>query len=104
MGQRVAPAERARLAIAYLKAEVPQDDPVSAEHLIDDDAPVLEPFADGLLRMYLVDEGGMFSYVQRRDLRAAGIDADELHRIGLENLRKRAARVEVRRVHPEVTA
>jgi uncharacterized protein YtpQ (UPF0354 family) len=79
-------SDRAPNAIAYLKAEVPSDDPSPALELTGDDAVVMRPFASGLHIFYLIDEGESFSYVQERDLRAAGIGGDELHRKAIANL------------------
>ena len=77
---------RIQKAVAYLKPEIPVSDPAPALLLGADDSPILRPFAPGLLTTYLIDEGESFSYVQGRDLREAGIAADELHRQAVANL------------------
>ncbi len=48
--------------------------------------PVLREIGDGLVVEYLVDQGGIYSRVQRRDLSAAGLDPDELHASAVANL------------------
>src|SRR5215467_4423981 len=84
-------------AIAYLKAEIPSDDPAPVVTLDEDSSPVLKKLGGGLLVAYLIDEGNRFSYVQGRDLKAAGVDAEQLHAYALANLAKLAAgRVTVR--------
>jgi uncharacterized protein YtpQ (UPF0354 family) len=77
---------RIRKAVAYLKPEIPMDDPAPAVFLNADDSPILRKFAPGLLIAYLVDEGDRFSYVQGRDLRETGLGEEELHRTGVGNL------------------
>ena len=77
-------------AIAYLKAEVPASDPAPDLQLNADDSPVLKTLGGGLLVAYLLDEGNRFSYVQGRHLRAAHVDADELHRRAVKNLQQAA--------------
>jgi hypothetical protein len=77
-------------AIAYLKAEVPEDDPDPVLILDEPDAPVLKVLGDGLLVSYVIDEGNPFSYVQARHLLAAGVDADQLHARAVANLEKLA--------------
>jgi hypothetical protein len=78
-------------AIAYLKAELPADEPSPSITLSGPDAPVLRRLTSGLLVAYLVDAGDQFEYVQERDLAQDGINADELHAIGLANLASRDA-------------
>lgn len=51
-----------------------------------DDAPVVRDLGNGLLVLYVVDEGPVFTFVQRRHLREAGMDDDTLHRTALANL------------------
>ena len=77
-------------ALAYVKAEVPDDDPAPVLSLTAEESPVLKRIGGGLLVAYLLDEGDRFSYVQNRHLRAAGVDADQLHTHALANLGKLA--------------
>jgi len=77
-------------AIAYLKAQVPSDDPAPSLQLNEDESPVLKTLGGDLLVSYVLDEGNKFSYVQAKHLRAAGITADDLHQTAVENLRKAA--------------
>jgi uncharacterized protein YtpQ (UPF0354 family) len=51
-----------------------------------EDAPILRRFVHPLLVSYTVDVGDWYELVQRRHLEQAGIDEEELHRIGLANL------------------
>jgi uncharacterized protein YtpQ (UPF0354 family) len=88
-------------AIAYLKAEIPGDDPAPVVTLDGESSPILKKLAGGLLVAYLIDEGNRFSYVQGRDLRAAGVDAEQLHAHAVANLAKVAAgRVTIRQNGP----
>jgi hypothetical protein len=90
-------------ALAYLKAEVPSDDPAPVMAVDGDDAPVLRKLGGGLLVAYLVDEGDHFAYVQGRDLRAAGLDDERLHARAVANLANAAeGRVKLQR-HGEVS-
>lgn len=73
-------------ALAYLKADIPADDPAPVIELDDDDSPVLVRIAEGLLASYIVDEGERFSYVQNRHLRNAGLTTNKLHDIAITNL------------------
>ena len=73
-------------AIAYLKAEVSAADPAPVVSLSDEDSPVLKQLGGGLVVAYLMDEGDRFSYVQGRDLRVAGVGAEQLHTHALVNL------------------
>lgn len=50
------------------------------------DSPVIRNFNNGLLSVYLVDDGDQFIYVQNQDLETNRITADSLHVIGLQNL------------------
>ncbi len=76
-------------SIAYLKGELPDTDSSTAFPLAYGDKPVLVPFAPGLLCAYLWDEGGRFSYVQRRHLLASQTDEARLHASAIENLKRR---------------
>lgn len=74
-----------RRARPYIKPRLDGDAPtdVSLGH---DDSPVIRHLAEGLLVLYLVDEGKNFSYVQNRDLAEAAMTADELHGVAVGNL------------------
>jgi hypothetical protein len=74
-------------AVVYLKPEQPPGGtgPVTLD---EEDAPVTKRLGNGLLVMYLMDMGDVFSYVQGKHLHSAGIDADELHTNALANLKK----------------
>jgi len=76
-------------AVAYLKAS-PVDAPSLVYRLSILDEPVIRPAFAGLHVCYLVDRGQCFEYVQNRHLQAEGISADQLHQIGLSNLRRLA--------------
>ena len=49
-----------------------------------------EKSGHGLLVAYLVDEGERYTYVQNRHLQATGLSAENLHEIGVANLRRLA--------------
>jgi hypothetical protein len=88
-------------AIAYIKGHVPAHDPAPIVQLDDENSPVLKNLGGGLLVAYLMDQGDRFAYVQRRHLRAAGIDTDELHARAVANLCKLAeGRVTIRQNGP----
>jgi len=85
-------------AIACIKGPVPADDPMPALKVEGDNAPVLKRLGCGLVVAYLVDQGDRFSYIQGRDLRATGINADQLHARAVANLEKLAeGRVTIRK-------
>jgi uncharacterized protein YtpQ (UPF0354 family) len=79
-------SKRIQSAVAYLKPEIPSADPAPVLSLNADDSPILREFAPGLLTAYVVDEGESFCYVQGRDLRQAGMQEEELHRLAVANL------------------
>jgi uncharacterized protein YtpQ (UPF0354 family) len=84
-------------ALAYLKAEIPADDPGPVMEVSEQNAPVLRKLVAGILVAYVIDAGNLFSYIQGKDLVAAGIDADQLHARAVENLRRAAkGRVTIR--------
>jgi len=88
-------------AIAYLKAEAPAGGPQPMRKLDEDDSPVLKKLETGLLVAYLVDLGDSFTYVQARDLKTAGIDAEQLHAHALANLERAAdGKVTIRQSGP----
>jgi hypothetical protein len=94
-----APARRAPNlsgAIAYLKAANLAGE---AEGLVlqarivvpgvevpEDDAPIMRATKSLFGVCYVLDEGDKLTYINKGDVRAAGISAEELHRIGLRNL------------------
>ncbi len=71
-------AEKVSRAVAYLKAVVPDDDPVPLIELPPADSPVLREFNQELLIAYLVDVGDHFEYVQYRDLEQSRLSIEEL--------------------------
>ena len=72
-------------AVAHLKVSAPAEEP--SLQVPERDLPVVRALAHGLLVVYLIDEGSHFSYVQQRQLAAAGLTEDELHVAAIENLR-----------------
>jgi len=83
-------------AVAYLKAEVTDDQEVHIT-LSERDSPVLRNLGQGLLAAYLVDEGEYYSYVQHRHLADSLLTCDELHAQAVANLTALAEkRAEVR--------
>jgi uncharacterized protein YtpQ (UPF0354 family) len=77
-------------AIAYLKASLPHDGTPVAD-LPPEAIPVVSPYSEDLLICYLVDQGSHYEYVQQCHIDIDGIDRDELHQIGLRNLRELVA-------------
>ena len=57
----------------------------------DGNAPVLGNFGNGLAVVYLVDEGDKLTYIQNRDLVAAGVTPADLHQRGMMNLANKAS-------------
>ena len=51
-----------------------------------EDAPILEPYVDGILLAYLVDGGDRYLHVRRRDLEEQDVSIEELRAAALENL------------------
>ena len=84
-------------AIAYLKGSPAEDDQPVIE-LPHKDSPVVRPYSEDLHVCYLVDKGQTYEYIQNRHLEEGGISSDELHQIGLRNLKgliaQRNARVQ----------
>lgn len=73
-------------AIAYLKGSQPEDEqPVI--RLSSKEAPVIRPYFGQLHICYLVDDGQSYKYVQNCHIEEDKISADELHQIGLRNLK-----------------
>ncbi len=84
-------------ATAYIKsANLEGGGPVVP--LPPDATPVVRHYSSDLCICYAVDCDKFYEYVQERHLQLDGIDRDELHRIGLRNLRtivaQRQARVQ----------
>jgi len=82
-------------AIAYLKASHP-DDGTHALALPPEATPVVRRYSDDLCICYLVDRGGSYEYIQQCHIERDGIDRDELHHIGLSNLRALVAQRQAR--------
>jgi hypothetical protein len=82
-------------AIAYLKASHPDDGTPTLE-LPAEATPVVRRYSDDLCICYLVDRGSSYEYIQQSHIEQDGIDRDELHRIGLSNLRAWVARRQAR--------
>ena len=78
-------------AIAYIKASNPEGGGRVIE-LPPETTPVVRRYSDDLCICYTVDCGKHYEYVQECHLPLDGIDRDELHRIGLRNLRALVAR------------
>jgi len=78
-------------AIAYIKASNPEAVGRVIE-LPPEATPVVRRYSDDLCICYTVDCGKQYEYVQECHLPLDGIDRDELHRIGLRNLRALVAR------------
>jgi hypothetical protein len=84
------PRLECKKAIAYIKPIIPGDPSSPSLLLTGGDRPVQKDLNNGLFVEYLVDEGKSFRYVQHMDLEAAGLDKDQLHELGVENLAKLA--------------
>jgi uncharacterized protein YtpQ (UPF0354 family) len=94
-----------RQAVAYVKGEVPADDPAPVVELDDQDSPVLRPLCQGLLVAYLIDKGDHFEFVQGRHLSAAAMTSDVLHDLAVRNLDLKArGKVAVQAYGPVFTA
>lgn len=82
-------------AIAYLKRiyndNIPPDVEVPAEA-----KPVVRNYTSDFCVSYVVDNGNNFKYVQESHLKEDGVSRDELHSIGLANLRQWAISHEVK--------
>lgn len=74
-------------AIAYLKGS-PSEELQSVVKLSPKDEPVVRPFLGDLHVCYVIDKGQTYEYIQYHHLEGDGIDADQLHLIGLQNLEK----------------
>jgi hypothetical protein len=85
-----------KAAVAYLKPDRPRcDERVALAEL---DYPVARDLKNGLLAMYVVDEGDSFTFVQKRHLAEASMPTDELHDSAMHNLATLASgNLEVRR-------
>ncbi|HEY3147367.1 MAG TPA: DUF1444 family protein [Dongiaceae bacterium] len=71
-------------AVAYLKPSLSN---AEAEVVLSgDDEPIVTDLHNGLLVVYLVDQGKHFEYVNRRHLIASGLTEAELHQTALGNL------------------
>ena len=74
-------------AIVYLKGS-PSEDGRPVVTLSPEDSPVVRPYSGDLHVCYLVDKGQSYGYVQNHHLEDDGISADDLHQIGLRNLKR----------------
>jgi uncharacterized protein YtpQ (UPF0354 family) len=81
--------------IAYLKASHTEGGGRVVE-LPPEATPVVRRYSDDLCICFVVDTGKQFEYVQHRHMQEDGIDQDELHRIGLRNLRALVAQRQAR--------
>lgn len=77
-------------AIACVKVADGRAAPERIVALQDDRAPVVDLLGNGLMVVYLVDEGDRFVWVQHRHCRAIGADPRGLMEFGLVNLRRLA--------------
>ena len=84
--RRASTQSRAFRAVAYLKPEIPEDDPAPVIQISGEDAPVLRNLGNGLVIAYVVDTGSAFEYIQQRDLMCADLTPDRLHSIAIANL------------------
>lgn len=82
-------------AIAYIKCSLPNDGrPVVI--LSPENQPVMKPYFGDLHVCYLVDKGSSYEYILNRHMRDDGIALDELHAIGLRNLKGLVAKRDIR--------
>ena len=87
--------------LAYLKARVPDDDPVVPLELDAGDSPLLKPLAGDLLVAYVIDRGDRFDLLQGRDLGRFGPTVDELHARAVAGLAQMSsARITLRQAGP----
>ena len=77
-------------AVACIKVADDRAAPERTISLQDDQAPVIDLLDNGLMVVYLVDEGDRFVWVQHRHCRAIGADPRGLMEFGLVNLRRLA--------------
>lgn len=77
-------------AVAYIKEFIPDSAEDNVINLSESDSPVCKNIGNGILVTYLVDEGEQFSYVQNKHLSEEGITEDDLHTIGINNLKEKA--------------
>lgn len=79
-----------RRAVAYVKRTgnvQPNENGMGDIAPTSADAPVLRELADGICIAYVVDEPEGLVYIQNRHLQDTGVSLDELHMIGLQNLK-----------------
>jgi uncharacterized protein YtpQ (UPF0354 family) len=74
-------------AIAYLKGSPQEKTNRLSSKLSLENEPVVQKFLTGLHICYLVDKNGSYEYIQNQHLTEDGIGIDELHQIGLRNLK-----------------
>ena len=89
-------------AIAYLKAEVPPNEPVESILVSDDDFPAHRHMGNGLTCFYLLDRGESFEYVKTGQLRENAESLDSLHSKAVANLASIAAEKLVVRSYQDI--
>lgn len=77
-------------SVAYLKPSLSDGEVPTTFQLDQADSPVIKDLQNGLLVLYLVDEGEKFAYVQGRHLAEARMAPDELNSIALAKLARLA--------------
>lgn len=77
-----------RRAIAYIKEFLPENADDKVIKLSESDGLVCKDIGNGILVTYLVDEGNHFSYIQNKHLIEEGLTENELHIIGVNNLKE----------------
>jgi uncharacterized protein YtpQ (UPF0354 family) len=75
-----------RQALAYLKVDVFDGDRAAGAAVPAAQMPIVRGFAGDLLVTYVMDLGDCYHLVAKSHLGASGLDRDELHRVGLDNL------------------
>jgi uncharacterized protein YtpQ (UPF0354 family) len=83
-------------AIAHLKAALPIDKVGKDLVLPYDQTIACRPYAEGLIVSYVVDTGKSYTYIQNLHLEEDGIDLEQLHTVGIENLMNVAAKRDLR--------
>ena len=76
-------------AIAYLKANIKDDDRSQPLALKPGDSPVLQAFCGNLLIAYVIEHDASFEFLNERTLEAAGLSNSDMRRIGIRNLADR---------------
>lgn len=76
-------------AIAYLK-RIHKTDPTDHAYRADICA---TPFNEDAAVFYLIDDGDSYNFATRRDLQAASLTVEELHKVGIDNLRHEVSKL-----------